>query len=66
MRFELEHFKTKLGKKIVFLFLLCAVLPTVTLSFFSYLRVRSELLTQSTELMHMGTTDAQMGVLERL
>ena len=66
MRFELEHFRTKLGRKIVFLFVLCAVLPFATLSFFSYRRVKSELKAQNTQLMHQGTTDAQMGVLERL
>jgi len=66
MRFDLEHFQTKLGRKIVGLFLLCALLPTVTLSFFSYRTVRSELRAQSTELMALGATDAQMGALERL
>ncbi len=66
MRFDFEHFRTKLGRRIVFLFVLCAFLPTATLSFFSYSRVRSELRTQSTELMNLGATDAQMGALERL
>ena len=66
MTFDLEHFQTKLGRKIVGLFLLCALLPTATLSFFSYRTVRSELRAQSTELMALGATDAQMGALERL
>ncbi len=66
MRLDLEHFQTKLGRKIVGLFLLCALLPTLTLSFFSYRTVRSELRAQSTELMALGATDAQMGALERL
>jgi putative nucleotidyltransferase with HDIG domain len=66
MRFDFEHFQTKLGRKIVGLFLLCALLPTATLSFFSYRTVRSELRAQSTELMALGATDAQMGALERL
>ena len=66
MRFNVEHFRTKIGRKIVGLFFLCAVLPTATLSIVSYSRVRSELLSQSTEMMEVGTTDAQMGALERL
>ena len=66
MRFDVAHFRTKLGRKIVFLFVMCAVLPTGALSFFSYRTVRSELLNQSTELMDLATGDAQMGTLERL
>ena len=66
MRFELEHFRTKLGSRIVKLFLLCALLPTAALSVVSYLYFRSQVLSQSTELMDLGATDAQMGALERL
>ena len=66
MRFDVEHFRTKLGGRIVRLFVLSALLPTAILSFLSYRRVRSELLNQSTEMMELGTTDAQMGALERL
>ena len=66
MRFDFEHFRTKIGRKIVGLFVLCAFLPTLTLSIVSYLRVRSELRSRNTETMELGTTDAQMGALERL
>ena len=66
MRFHFEHFRTRLGRRIVGLFVLCALLPTAALSFFSYRRVRSELRDQSTEMMELGATDAQMGALERL
>ena len=66
MRFDVSHFRTKLGRKIAFLFVMCALLPTVALSLFSYSRVKSELLNQSTELMDLATGDAQMGTLERL
>ena len=66
MRFELEHFRTKLGWRIVKLFLWCALLPTAALSVVSYLHFRSQILSQSTELMDLGATDAQMGALERL
>ena len=65
MRFDVEHFRTRLGGRIVRLFALSALLPTATLSFLSYRRVRSEILDQSTEMMELGTTDAQMGALER-
>ena len=66
MSFQFEHFKTKIGQRIVGLFFLCALLPTATLSYVSYRRVRSELRNQTTELMELATTDAQMGALERL
>ena len=66
MRVNVEHFKTKLGRRIVGLFVLCAFLPTATLSFLSYRRVRLELLDQGSEMMELGATDAQMGALERL
>ena len=66
MRFDLEHFRTKLGGRIVRMFVLAAFLPTAALSIISYLTVRSELINQSTEMMELGTTDAQMGALERL
>ena len=66
MRFDLEHFRTKIGRKIVGLFVLCALLPTAALSFFSYRTVKSERLNQSTSMMELGATDGQMGALERL
>ena len=66
MRFELEHFRTKLGWRIVKLFLWCALLLTAALLVVSYLHFRSQILSQSTELMDLGATDAQMGALERL
>ena len=66
MRFDFEHFRTKIGLRIVKLFLLCALLPTAALSVVSYLQVRSQVLFQSTELMESGATNAQMGALERL
>jgi hypothetical protein len=66
MRFDFGHFRTKLGARIVMWFVLCALLPTVALSFVSYRTVRTELIRQSIEQMELGTTDAQMGVLEGL
>lgn len=66
MIFDFEHFKTRIGRKIVGLFVLCALIPTVILSYFSYLRVESELRNRSTEVMDSGASNTQMGVLERL
>ena len=66
MIFELEHFRTKLGRKIVSLFFLCALIPTATLAMLSYVRVRAELRSQTQERLHQGTTDAAMGVYERV
>ena len=66
MSFELEHFRTKLGKKIVAVFFLSAVIPTATLALLSYARVRTELENQTHVRLHEGTTDAAMGVYERV
>ena len=66
MIFELEHFRTKLGRKIVSLFFLCALIPTATLAMLSYVRVRAELRSQTQDRLHQGTTDAAMGVYERV
>jgi len=66
MRFDFEHFRTKIGRRIVALFVLCAVVPTAALSVVSYSRARSVLLGQTTEMMELGETSAQVGALERL
>ena len=66
MNFELEHFRTKFGQRIVGLFFLCALIPTTTLAVVSYVRVRAELRDQTQERLHQGTTDAAMGVFERV
>ena len=66
MNFDVEHFRTKLGRKIVGLFFLCALIPTATLTALSYARVRAERVSQSRERLDQGTTDAAMGVIERV
>ena len=66
MNFAVEHFRTKLGRKIVGLFFLCALIPTATLAALSYARVRAELMSQSRERLNQGATDAAMGVIERV
>ena len=65
MRLEPEHFKTKIGRRIVTLFVLCALLPTAALAAFSYASSRSLLIDQNTRRMQDGATEAQMGALER-
>ena len=66
MSFDFQHFRTKLGRRIVGLFVMCAIVPTAILSFLSYREARSQLGDQSAELMELGATNAQMGALERL
>ena len=66
MNFDVEHFRTKLGRKIVGLFFLSALIPTATLAVLSYVRVRAELVSQSRERLDQGTTDAAMGIIERV
>ena len=66
MNFAVEHFRTKLSRKIVGLFFLCALIPTATLAALSYARVRAELMSQSRERLNQGATDAAMGVIERV
>lgn len=66
MSFDVQHFRTRLGRKIVGVFVLCALLPTSTLAVISYVRVRSELLGQSHQRLTQGATDAANGIIERL
>ena len=66
MIFDLQHFRTKLGKKIVLLFFLSALVPTATLAVLSYNRVRTELEDQTRERLDQGTTDAAMAIIERV
>jgi putative nucleotidyltransferase with HDIG domain len=66
MSIDVEHFRTKLGKKIVALFFLSALLPTATLALLSYSRVQAELEIQTGERLNQGTTDAAMAIIERV
>ena len=66
MRFDLGHFRTKLGQRIVMLFVLCALLPTMALGFMSYREAVSVVDRNSSEQMELGTSDAEMGVLDRI
>ena len=66
MIFDVRHFRTKLGRKIVFLFFLSALLPTATLAVISYRRVRTELENQTGARMDQATTDAAMAIIERV
>ena len=66
MSFNVEHFRTKIGRRIVLIFVLCALLPTVTLSLISYRMAWLQLRNWSSAEMEQATTDAQYGALERL
>ncbi len=66
MIFDGEHFRTKLGKKIVALFFLSALIPTATLARLSYSRVRAELEIHTGARLNQGTTDAAMAIIERV
>ena len=62
----LQHFRTKLGRRIVILFVLCALLPTVALSLASYTYSRGQLEDGSTRQMRTRTEAADQGALQML
>jgi putative nucleotidyltransferase with HDIG domain len=66
MSFDVEHFRTKIGRRIVILFVVCALLPAMGVSIVSYWQARSQLRRSEDETIRSRATNAQNGALERL
>ncbi|MCH7564351.1 MAG: HD-GYP domain-containing protein [Gemmatimonadetes bacterium] len=66
MKIEVKSFKTKVARRIVFLFLLCALLPASTLGALGYWQVRTELQTQRSNRLNAGLSGAVQGLIERI
>ena len=58
--------KSKLGKRIILLFLICALVPISALGGISFLQVRSQLNAQTERWLHQETKSKGMAILERL
>ncbi len=66
MRFELTAIRTRVARRILGLFFLCAFVPIGTLAFLSYRRVASQLTEQSRLRLRQASKTTGMAVLKRL
>jgi putative nucleotidyltransferase with HDIG domain len=58
--------KSKLGKRIVLLFLVCALVPISALGAISYIQVKSQLNAQTERWLHQETKSRGMAILDRI
>ena len=66
MRLEVKSFRTRVARRIFFLFVVCALLPVTTMAGISYVHVRSQLMDQSTQRMREENKAVAMSIYERL
>lgn len=66
MRIETSLLLSKVGKRIVLLFALCALLPILAIAVGSFYRVARELQTQGEQDLKQKSKDHAMGIAERL
>jgi diguanylate cyclase (GGDEF)-like protein len=66
MKFDRKFFHSKVARRIFMLFILCALLPSVTLAIVSYSLVVKQLTTQTQERLHQASKETAMSLLERL
>jgi putative nucleotidyltransferase with HDIG domain len=63
---EISSFKSKLGRRIIILFLCCALVPIVALAAISFRTVIKQLNEQSRRQLHQDTKAIGMSIIERL
>lgn len=66
MKFESRFLHSKVARRIFMLFILCALLPTLTLAIVSYSLVVKQLNTQTQERLHQASKESAMDIFERL
>ena len=66
MRFEVKSFRTRVARRIFFLFVLCALLPVTTLAAVSYVQVRSQLMDHSRLQLREENKAVAVSIYERL
>jgi signal transduction histidine kinase len=66
MRFEIKSFRTRVARRIFFLFVVCALLPVTTMAGVSYVHVRSQLMDQSTQRLREENKAVAVSIYERL
>lgn len=66
MIFEKTFLKSKVAQRIAFLFILCALLPIITLAILSFNQVTRQLREQSLRRLHQTSKSLSMAIYERL
>jgi diguanylate cyclase (GGDEF)-like protein len=66
MKFDWKFLHSKVARRIFMLFILCALLPTLTLAIVSYSLVVKQLNTQTQERLHKASKETALAIFERL
>ena len=66
MNFTVTFRRSKLARHILMLFLICALLPLLSLSFFSYFQVTQNLTEQGFRMLRQNTKAVSLSIYERL
>ncbi len=66
MKFEATFLRSKVAQRIFILFILCALIPIITLTLLSYTQVTNQLNEQSRSRLRQATKTAGLGIYERL
>jgi len=66
MKIEKNFLRSKVAQRIAFLFVLCALLPIVTLAILSFKQVTKHLREQSLIRLHQTSKTMSMAIYERL
>lgn len=66
MKFEVTFLRSKVARRIFFLFVACALLPIAALAIVSFGWVTNQLKGQSQERLHQACKNIGMGIVERL
>jgi PAS domain S-box-containing protein len=66
MNFTIIFRRSKLARHILMLFLICALLPLLSLSFFSYYKVTQNLTEQGFRMLRQNTKSVSLSIYERL
>ena len=66
MKFETRSFRTKVGKRIFLLFIICAILPVSAFALFSYIQVKDQLTEQSLNRLRQDSKSIAVSLYERL
>ena len=66
MNFTIIFRRSRLARQILMLFLICALLPLLSLSFFSYYKVTQNLTEQGFRMLRQNTKSVSLSIYERL
>ncbi|MFC1814179.1 hypothetical protein ACFL03_15955, partial [Thermodesulfobacteriota bacterium] len=66
MKIEFKSFRTRVARRVVSLFVICALLPVSALALVSYIHVRSQLYDQSQERLKEENKAVAVSIYERL